>query len=341
MIKKVLLASFLGAMIMFSGCSDTDGEDRLAVQQMLDAKDYDGVISALESDSEANATTVSENMQLASAYMGASGLSYSNLVGMIAASTTAAPSLRSTRGVGDDPFADFANKLQDNAQDNPNVLALLDKAIAIYAKIRAVVPDNNDTVELYLGMAQIAKATTTFTYLGDVVALVENGIDNELLASSCAIVHIYAHAGQSSVTDPTNDCAYSVIMADNNTSDPYKTVKVTLTNNGSGDYLRLITANEEDVVVSDGYIDAITGEDTNESNNGNNIPKPVQDETLTIKAALLTTLNEGFDVILDLAPDDVKGDITDFKNEIDVDRDGEISAQEMADYINDAIDANT
>lgn len=335
MMKKMLMASFIGAMLLLSGCSNTDGEDRLEIQEMLDDGDFEGVISALESESDANTTSIDENMQLGYSYMGAAGLSYSDLVTMMAdTDTTAAPSLRSTRATDNDAFATFAEKLQENAANNPDVLKLLEKAIKMFEKVGAEAPGNDTDANLMLGMTQIAKATTTFTYLGDVAKLVENGIDNELLASACAIVHIYANPiGTSSVTNPTNDCAYSVIIADVNTSDPYKAVRVTLKNNGTGDYLRLITVNEEDVVVTDGYIDAITGDDTNESNSGNNMAKPVQDETLTVRAALLTTLNEGFDVILEIAPVDIQADIREFKNEIDTDLSGEISAQEMADYI--------
>ena len=333
MMKKMLMASFIGAMLLLSGCSNTDGEDRLEIEQMLNDGDFTGVISALESDSDANRTTLSEDMTLGSAYMGAAGLTTSDLIGMVADSSTAtaAPALRSTRATGDDEaFARFAEEIQKNAKDNPKVMEYLDKAIKAFKKVETAAPDT-ENAKFFQGLGNVAKATTTFTYLGDIAKMIENGIDNELLASSCAIVHVYANT-------LAKDCQSASIVANNPDTNAslYKELKIRLTE-GRGEYRRLITANETEVVITDGYIN-VDGNDTNDSNNGANSAKPVQDETLTVTSALLSTLNTGFDLIIEIAPEDIIDEIRDFRSEIDADSDGEIDAQEMSDYIDNLVD---
>lgn len=335
--KKILLASFIGAMLLFSGCSNTDGENRLAAQKMLDSGDYAGVISALESQSDTNATDVSENMILGSAYMGVAGLSSAELFSMMAGTATTpapAPSLRSTRAAGDDAFATFADEIAKNAANNPRVIEYLEKAIKMFKKVEAAAP-NTKNAKLYLGLSQVAKATTTFTYLGDIAKMIENGVDDELVASACAIIHIYAPSAEGNLAD----CVSTVIVANNPDTNAslYNELKVTLSN-ARGDFRRLITADGNQVVITDGYIDVVDGNDTNESNNGANSARPVQDETLTIESALLSALNDGFDLIIEIAPSEILDDITAYRNGIDVSGDGVISAQEMAEYIDGLVD---
>ncbi len=333
MMKKMLMASFIGAMLLLSGCSNTDGEDRLEIEQMLNDGDFTGVISALESDSDANRTTLSEDMTLGSAYMGAAGLTTSDLIGMVADSSTAtaAPALRSTRATGDDEaFARFAEEIQKNAKDNPKVMEYLDKAIKAFKKVETAA-QGTENAKFFQGLGNVAKATTTFTYLGDIAKMIENGIDNELLASSCAIVYVYAGTY-------AKDCQNAYIVANNSDTNAslYKELKITLTD-GRGEYRRLITEDGTEVVITDGYIN-VDGNDTNDSNNGANSAKPVQDETLTVTSALLSTLNTGFDLIIEIAPEDIIDEIRDFRSEIDANSDGDIDAQEMSDYIDNLVD---
>ncbi len=83
MIKRILTISLLSVMLLLSGCGDSEGEDRLETQQMLDDGDFSGVISKVESKS------VKDNkdyLVLAAAYMGKAGLSLPDIVNIVASS---------------------------------------------------------------------------------------------------------------------------------------------------------------------------------------------------------------------------------------------------------------
>ncbi len=315
-------------VFIFTACSpDTQGEESLKSQQMWDSGDYDGIITSLESKPK---RTYDDNIELGIAYMSAVNLSSTDVTLMMYDSTHKSPARSSSSQ--SDSFAKFSQKIQDNLNNNPRALAYLGKAIESFEVAKSNGGDTNSTqdIDLLLGTAQTAQATTVFSYLGDVSKLIESGVDYELLASSCAIFHVYSAPNVELLSNPTRECIESRIMIDTDETDAYREILVILDNGRA--YRRLITLNAKNVVLSDGYFD-LDGNPTKDSGNGVNRPKPVEDEKLTIQQALVISLNDGFENILLSVPDELKDDILYFKLEIDSDGDGVITALEVSNYI--------
>ena len=329
MIKKLLFPFFLIISLFFTACgTDSGAEESLKSQQMFDDGDYEGVIRTLESKANRSDT---ENITLGSAYMSAVDLSFTDLTLMISdIDTQKQSSSRSTtlREYSDDSYAQFAIKIQENLNENPQALTYLQNAIKSFEAVDSNETDEN--VELLLGTAQTAQATTVFSYLGDMAKLMENGVDHELLASSCAIYHTYLFTNIELISNPTDDCAESRILEDLNTTDGYREMLISLTNGVN--YRRLITLDGANVILTDGYV-GIDGNRTYDSANGYNFPNMVQNEALTIQKALVMTLNEGFENLFFAAPDEMKEDIYNFRNDIDLDGDTVITSEEVSDYI--------
>ncbi len=327
MIKNMFASVFLSALLLFSGCdTDSEAEESLKSQQMLDDGDYEGVIRFLES--KANRSD-SENVTLGGAYMAAVNLSFTDLTLMIGDIDKRSSSKSSAlRSYDDDSYARFAIKIQENLNENPQALAYLQNAINSFEAVDS--NETNEDVELLLGAAQTAQATTVFTYLGDMAKLMEYGVDSELLASSCAIYHVYASPNVALISNPTNDCVQSRILEDSNATDGYRELMVSLAD--GIDYRRLISQDGKNVILSDGYVGA-DGNQTYDSANGENFPYMVQDAELTIRKALVMTLNEGFENLFFAAPDEMRADIYNFRNEIDLDGDTIITSEEVSDYI--------
>jgi len=315
-------------VLVFTACSsDTEGEASLKSQQQWDNGDYEGIIRSLESKAE---RTYDENIELGTAYMSAVNLSSTDVTLMMYDSTKKSPSRAYSSE--SDAFAKFSQKIQDNLKSNPKALEYLEKAIESFevAKLDGNETNSTQDVDLLLGTAQTAQATTVFSYLGDVSKLLENGVDYELLASSCAIFHVYSAPNIELLSNPTKECVESRIIVDADSTDAYRELLIVLDNGRA--YRRLITLSGEHVILSDGYLDS-DGNPTSDSGDGVNSPKPVEDERLTIQQALVISLNEGFDNILQSAPVELQDDILYFKLEIDTNNDGVITALEVSDYI--------
>ncbi len=338
MVKSIIGTSLLAGLLLLSGCGDSDGKSRLSSQQMLDKGDFSSLATSLEAkDNKSN----EEYLMLGSAYMGLAGLSFTDLVTMVADSdvtTLNAPSYRGGNG-SSDAFSQFAKKIQENADSNPKVLEYLQKAIDNYQFVseamKKIAHDNNITyetsdVELFMGLAFTAKATTAFSYLGDLEALVSdsvaNGVSDELRAYGCAISHVYA-----GVKDPK--CTLVGITGPYEIKgNTYKEIEMVV--NGQS-YKKLTNLTEDEVILTKDQCYA-DGSTTN-SMSTRSYACPVGDGNLTIQSVLVDTINEGFETIISLAPDDVQNDIRKFKDEIGTDSSGNITAQSIADYISTTI----
>lgn len=326
MIQNIFLTSFFLTLLVFTGCNtDTTAEENLKSQQMLDDGDFEGVIDSLSSKSDRSAR---DNVTLGSAYMSAVDLSFSDLSLMISNidSSNKATS-RNLQRQDSDSYAEFANKIQENVQKNPKVLEYLQNAIESFEAVDQNMTDEN--VDLLLGTAQTAQATSVFSYLGDMSKLLEYGVDYELLASSCAMYHTSLYSNVELMSNLTDDCVESRIL-ETSSGDGYKELLVTLSNGMN--YKRLITLDAKSVILTDGYIGE-DGNNTYNSGNGLNLPYIVEDVDFTIKEALVITLNDGFENLLLAAPEDIWDDIQSFRTEIDFDNDLTITSEELSAYI--------
>ena len=332
MIKNIIATSLVAATLVFSGCGSDEGEAALSVQQKLDKRDFVGAINALQG----KADTDGKKMQLGSAYMGAAGLSTTDLVRIMdettntTSSSTPAPQRAVTATNESDSFARFAEVLQRLAANNPKMLEYLSKAIEIFEKVSGNVDSNS--IGFAKGLANTAKATTVLSYFGDIGTLGNGVIDGELRASSCAILYMYADKNSSKCKNMEPIAASG--------DQKYNTLIVTVTeNDGDHQYTRLVSGTPGvntgtdtrvygHMLLNDGYIDV-------DGNGLADYPKAVliDGEPVTVQETLVSALNEGFKTILESAPEDTKDDILEYKREMDSDNNGEISASEIAEYL--------
>jgi len=287
MLKNIIATSLVAATLILSGCGDAEGESRLAAQSAIDSGDFSAAIANLEAKP---ARTDSDNLTLASAYMGEAGFSFVDVISLMGSDTD--PSSGSASG-----FEGFAKQIDD--KKTPETLANIDKAIAAYSAISTVTADAPSRVQeravattskgdaaLFLGIAYLTKATVVMSYLGNITEL-GNGsssvVNAELQASADAIKCVY-----------TGTCGGITFS-----TRPDLNVDL----NVSG-FIRTATpgtdASTRGELVLTNYVDNVYAVDGN----------------YTINDAIISAINGGFDAIVDFAPDEVKDDIRDYRNEI-------------------------
>jgi len=339
--KNILGVSIVSAMLLFSGCgsTDSDAENSMTAQQYIDNQDYASAIALLEPKTN---KTDGDYMMLSSAYMGEAGFSFSEILKIIAVTgldtttTQASASIyKASSSNNNDNYVNFLDEVEKRLKVNPTALEYFDKAKNALNNIQ----NKSDNVKFNLGLTLTMKASSTFTYLGDIAALagnaeIDNVIKDDFIAYGCAIAKIYANTQLGSCNSVT--VGPSTISYNNQ---QYKLVSVTLSNGDGRTFYKLANSSGSEVILTNG----VCSDDTNYQNgcvvaddNATNIPKPVATGDITIKQALLDTINEGFDTLIELAPDDTKQDIIDYRSEID-NGDGNITADEIADYIDKQI----
>lgn len=327
MIKKVLTVSAVTAMLLFTGCSN-DAEDQMGLQQDLDSGNNASVIATLEAKTD---RTDSDNLMLASAFMDEAGLSVVDILGMVS----------STEEDADVSFASFVGDI--TAEKDADTLDNLQKAIDYYQEIGSIAELLGDvtaapslatsledatsdinSIALYLGLAYITKVSTVMSYLGDVVKWEDEGTDANMMATGCAMLKVY---NANEFTNSANCIGSSVYTTVDYNGTSYEEFEVTIAADPdgkypSGTYKRLANSTFDQLVLTDYSV----GE-------GNT---PVKDENLTVESALIETLNDGFDAILDAAPDDSKDTVSDYKTEMDTNGNGVVTVSEFTEYMSDS-----
>jgi hypothetical protein len=338
MLKKTVTSFSLAFALAFTGCGDSEGEKRLEAQDALDSGNYESVISMLEPVSES--TSSEEYNLLASAYMAKAGFTLGDIVQLMDASND----------TGSDGFASFAASIANERTDSS--LEDLNKAVNYYKDMLDDVScsDTNLTstekdVCFFIGLSSTVKTATTLSYLGDLTNFGSDSLDEdyELAASACAMQYAYDQVGSA-------DCAYTMgdlnVTFDSNKS--YDSFKVTVDDDLSGtEYFYLMTRDSatapiEQTIITDGYcgVDFTT---CTTANNTDCFACPVnQDadaEELTVATILVDVLNDGLDAVIGAVggssgdTDSIAADIEEYKQEVGG-ADGEVSVQEIIDYIN-------
>ncbi len=333
MIKKILATSFVCAGLIFSGCGESDAESQLEIQQMLDDGDYLGVIARLEG----SADTQSEYIALGSAYMGAAGLSLSDLITIIADSNDNNDS---------DAFASFANSVDEKTASNPKALEYLGKSSDAYKQVvgdacsdtNATLTDSQRDICLYTGLSESMRATVTLGYLGDVASLADNTSDDELTASACAMQYAYDGTVPAECTKGVDS---DVTFVESNST--YTTFFMTV-NGNSFDYLKT-TFTPGSTVITNGYcpLDSFADRNTTmtfDTKAPGYYVCPVDetgDQNLTTEVLLVDILNGGFDAVIagvGGTGSDLASDIDNFKSEINQDANETITIDDIINYIN-------
>ena len=328
MVKKILISSLCSAMILLSGCGDSEGEERLSIQQMLDDGNYVGVISALESSADSD----DDYMALGAAYMGKAGLSLANIV-------TAVASESDSGGSG---FALFVESIAE--QSTLTALVDLGKSASFYKEVvgnACTTPslnlsDSQKDICLFIGLGATTKAAVAIdSLIGDISTFGDGvGSDDKLTASACAMQ--YAFNGSTgvgcSIVENT-DVNFTTI------NKVYKELTVTVNFTGY-DYLMNSTTPKQ-TVLTDGYCtntDFSTRVDTYDSTTAPYACPVNEDplaEELTTAGVLVDILNEGIDSIGAAVTEDIQADINEFREEITGSVSGTVTEQNIIDYLND------
>lgn len=154
MLKKIMATTLIAIALMFSGCGDPDGEDRLEALYAIDQGNNQIAISLLESKSN---LTEDEKILLASAYMGRAGFT---MIDITIAFTEA------SEGSNVDDF----NNLIDSLLSKKTSTAVEDLTLAIDTFLE-VDPRTDDT-DLKLAL----------TYVVKVAVLLDDNATNDELA---------------------------------------------------------------------------------------------------------------------------------------------------------------
>jgi len=315
--KKGLIYSLaLIATLFITGCGDSEGESQLETQQMLDNKDYDGVIRKLESSADSG----SDYMALAAAYMGKAGFGISSLITKVADAGDSE----------DDAFVAFIQSAKDSSDEDP--LKNLKKSSFYYEKIVDGSRCTDDNVSLsafekdiclYTGLSKVSQTAIAISYIADDIdKLGDDDNDTKLTASTCAMQ--YALDGNTS--NISNDCNISnegnITFINGIT---YGDINVTV----DGEIFEyLITPSDTTVaprstVITKGYCtvdDFITRVDEKPNDSSYhacplNETNSTNDE-ITTEEILVDALNNGVDSIGMALSDDVAEDVEEFKKEV-------------------------
>ena len=331
MVKKGLVTSMVAATLLFIGCGEDDnGKSRLEIQHMLDKGEFNAVIQQLEG----RATSVEDNIALASAYMGKAGYSLLE-VGKDMASDN---NDTITQLVGDDKPASSINDLDKAAFYYKKVVG--ENTCNEAEKNGTTLDDAQKDVCLFIGLSAVAKTATTLDLLADDVSAFSidnnnnesNTTDYKLQASACAMQ--FAFDNNLSVTS-SDDCTFQVAPQD---------VTFTLTHRV---YRPLVVHVKDDENLSNNYHFLLTQEDNLTHTRSTALTKdyctnddftrfptykeglyacpinenPLQEETTSV-GVLTDTLNGDIDSIITAAPEDNNGekigedDVTEFKCDV-------------------------
>ena len=313
MIKQILIVLLVSITFVFSGCGSSNGESQLEIQEMLDNGNYDAVINRLKD----NASSSSDYVALASAYMGRAGFSLSDIVTRVATSA-------------DDDNDAFTAFIQNSTkQSNSKTLNDLEMAGIYFKKVvncndSSKLSSSQKDICLYVGLSKVSKTAVTVGYIADDVSVLsEDGeVDDKLTASLCAMQY---------AIDPNEvdtKCSISNQGRDITFTQTNRTYECpTFIVNGKG-FDNLITKTDpKSTVITNGICTlddfATRVKDKNDSDYNNSLtyyPCPVNESNdsndITTQSVLVDALNDGVDSIGAAVSDDVKEDVDEFKKDV-------------------------
>ena len=337
MIKNILMTSLATFTLLMSGCGgDSEGESVLAVEQMLDKGDFSGVIATLDQKST---KSDDDYLALGAAYMGKAGFSLTDVVNALVVA-------------GDvqngDTFAAFT-KAMTSQNNSLTSYEDLDKAGYYYSQVVPVncvakagstkLSSSEQDVCLYIGLVLTSQASNTISLLSsDISKFGSNkGVDTKLKASACAM--------QYSVNKNSVDSECTVVPESSVTfTESRKTYERAniVVNGDSYDFLFRNGA----AALTVGYcpLDDFSKRQSEEA--FGYLPCPISEtanaEDVTAAGVLSDTLNEGLDLVQNLAPSEMQGDVDEFKCDVlggnfdgkYCSKDGEITKEVVINYLN-------
>lgn len=340
MIKRILVTSMLSTALFLSGCGDSEGEDRLETQQMLDSGDYAAVIAKLE----ASASSTEEYLALAAAYMQRAGLGLADLITVVGDSGE-------QEG---DAFTAFVKSV--SAQTSSTALNDMGSATRNYGYVVSdctsdSLSDSQKDVCLYVGLAQTMKAATTISYLTGDIALFganSNSTDAKLKTAACAMQ--YAYDGNTTQADCNITVDGNVTFTQSEKT--YESISIVYDDNVSNtfEYLLHDMNGTKSTVMTKGFC-TLTDFTTrvNDMNDSTYHVCPINEskteDDLTSEGLIVDALNGGFNSISGVATDDMQESIDEFKCDVlggtynsssceNASLDQNVTAQQVIDYLN-------
>ena len=334
MMKKVLLSSLSAFVLLMSGCGgDSEGENYLALQKMLDKKDFVGVIDKLPKDS----ADADVNLMLGSAYMGKAGFTISNVISAFASSDSI--------GAGDA----FSNYTKTIIGDNPspNAFSDLSQASVYFTKVvndacvsGKILSTSEQNVCLYMGLTLTTKAAETINLLTDNLSKLSTGeVDPKLKASVCAMQYTTAASKVDAecTLSPKGDVTFT------QSQKTYGVLEITV-NGEANDFL--LTKNSPSTTLTVGYCpnNDFTARTTQKV--PGYYPCPLNEDRnskdTTTASVLVDTLNDGLGIVKTVAPSDVQSNVDEFKcdlidgsfNGSSCSKTGKITEQVVIDFLN-------
>ena len=314
MMKKIVITALLGLSLILTGCGSSEGESQLETQQMLDSGDYAAVIAKLES----TASSTSDYLSLAAAYMGKAGFSLSSIVGLVATSA---------ESDDDSTFASFIESTQ--TASNLQSLKDLDIAVTYYQKVlENKCLDENATLSgaesdlcLYVGLSQVSQTAVAISYITDDVNVLndDNGSDDKLTASLCAMQYAFDGNSTSNTACTFNGSESNVTFIQNGKI--YGNINITIDNNQTFEYLITGSVNPRSTVLTNGLCTLTDFSTRVEDINDTKYHVCPIDETnssreTTTEEILVQALNEGTDNIGAATSDETSADVEQFRVDI-------------------------
>jgi len=339
MMKKILATSLFGLTLVMSGCGDTEGEDRLETQQLLDAGDYTAVIEKLESTAQSN----DEYIALGSAYMGKAGLTLTNIVSaMVSESNT-----------NESAFASFVTGVSSTS--TTTAISDLNKAISFYTRVvnyactarYRTLSNSEKDICLYIGLASTSSAAVAIDLIaGDISSFGNTDVeDYKLTASVCGMNYAFDGNASGCTVTEGSDVNFTTL---NRVYTPL-VIQVDADTDNT-EYRYLMNDSNQTVLTSD-YCTA-TDFSTRVATYISGTPEyyacPISEtassEELTTASVLVNVLNEGIDSISGAASEETQTDIDEFKCDIlggsfdgtdcNVSLDTNVTIQDIFDYLN-------
>jgi len=309
MLKSMITTSLITLTLLMSGCGgDTEGESVLETQKMLDDGNFAGVISKLEG----SASSDDDYINLASAYMGHSGLTLTNLVTSILNANDP--------NSNDSAFANFIKGV--STATSPTALVDLRKSTASYKEIIGSGCDNatllttpQKDICLFVGLSNMGSAAVAINYLTGSISAFGGGTDNKLTASICAMHYALDGSEDAECTFPSGLSSVSFLQSEKT----YEFFDVSV--NGETFYYLKNSANR--TITTRGYCSNTDFSTRTETKRADYYACPINEiageDDFTTTGVLVEVLNEGLGAISGAGSEDIALSVDEFRCEIIID----------------------
>ncbi len=354
--RTSLFIGLIAFLLFFNGCGGENENDcKYEISYALDKGDYDSVIKTLEEQNQTCGFSEDEkNLNIAAAYIGKAGLTIVDIVNNMLESDSS----------GGDGFGSFIESMSSG--DSAENLKYFNKAKTFYDKIpgncKNLDTNSNNLLKdscFYSGLMQISQSANSISLILGGSDEVEKWQDSSSLTNEddknnnqkADSVDAAARAIDYSLTGktaPTSDNVYTdvdknITFTKNNSNYTYELIKISVGTTNPNIFYKLISNDTpRSPIITDGSC-SLTFQSCTTQNSTDCFPCPVIDDSgkaMNTNDQLVEVVNNGLDNIIEIANigsdtnDGVGKSSDDYKKELDKDGDGEITLEEISDFLN-------